>query len=403
MTSLGNIEATPLASLSLVDYVTGDVLYLTGDAETLVGPEALAIMPRQKVVTLIHVTGYILVRGALPVRQHPGTEPQRSPYSPPIRLLAEELASGTSKYFEEETAVSLARIKLLSHDLATFTWETSRPVVIRPGQTAILDFTDLIGTPKYAHMAPYNPTSVNDDRIRTWTVSSAHLSPEGTTSFDLTMREKPGGVVTGALFTIARKLAQLRPQLLDDTRPLELQIKLVGISGSFTLALPPPPPSRTPQQAPPPPQTMLWLAGGIGVTPFLSMLAAIAQLPPSSDARFDVILALATREPEVLVPLLVDALGNGKPKLRLAVHVFSAQPIPAFPRLPPADELEVSFTPHQGRIGEALFRDAGVVLPTAGARVAYVCGPEEFERGMLDLLDRHGVRRDAVIRESFEY
>ena len=71
----------------------------------------------------------------------------------------------------------------------------------------------------------------------------------------------------------------------------------------------------------------------------------------------------------------------------------------------PADELEVSFTPHQGRIGEALFRDTGVVLPTAGAgaRVAYVCGPEEFERWMLDLLDRHGVRGDAVIRESFEY
>lgn len=87
--------------MTIVDFVTGDILYLTGDAHNAVGQESLAIMPRQRVVTLLKVTGYIFVRDALPVRQRPNTSAVRSPYSPPVRLLAEETASGTSTYFED--------------------------------------------------------------------------------------------------------------------------------------------------------------------------------------------------------------------------------------------------------------------------------------------------------------
>jgi hypothetical protein len=77
MTSLGNIEATPLASLTFIDFASGDVLYLTGDAENLVGPDALKLMPFQKTLTTIYVTGYTFVRDALPVRQRTGTYPER--------------------------------------------------------------------------------------------------------------------------------------------------------------------------------------------------------------------------------------------------------------------------------------------------------------------------------------
>lgn len=390
MTSLGNIEATPVAAVTIIDFITGNILYLTGQARTAVGHEAQSIMPRQRVVTLLEVTGYTFVRDALPLRQRPGTSPIPSPYSPPVRLLAEEVA-GSSKYFEEETALTLARVQLLSKDLATFTWESSKPISIQPGQTAILDFSDLVGKVSYQHMAPFKPSSVNDDRIRTWTVSSAHLASEGTTAFDLTMREKEGGAVTGALFTIARKLSELRPELLDDTRAVGLQVKLVGIAGSFTLALPL---TSAPAVLPPP---MLWLAGGIGVTPFLSMLSAIAAAPP--DARWDVVLALSTREPEVLVPLLASALGTRAPKLRLALHVFSNKPIPPYPQLAPADELEVTFVPHAGRIDDRFFDSVSDV----STRKAYVCGPEDFERAMLRKLGDRGVKSDTVIRESFEY
>lgn len=397
LTSLGNIEATPLAGLTFVDFVAGDVLYLTGDARTLVGSEAQTVMPLQNVLTLVSVTGYVFVRDALPVRQRPGTAPARSPYSPPVRLLAEERTDGSSTYFDQDAAVKLTRIRLHSQDLATFTWETAKPVRIVPGQTAILDFCDLVGARQYAHMAPLNPTSVNDDRIRTWTVSSADLSSEGTRTFDLTMREKPGGTVTGALFTIARKLAQLRPGILEDTSPLNLQVKLVGIAGDFTLSIPSQPLDHNIRHS----TSMLWLAGGIGLTPFISMLTAIVHAT-SRDVQWDVVLALSTREPQVLIPLLTTLLeSDHSPKLRLAMHVFSREPVPLLPSQLQhrTDGTSISLTAHSGRIDSAFLAS----IEDMDSRTAFLCGPESFERSMVDMLTAHGVPADKVVRESFEY
>lgn len=76
MTSLGNIEATPLASLTFIDFVTGDILYLTGLAQNFFGSAARNIMPFQNALTTVHVSGYILVHDALPLRQRKGTSPQ---------------------------------------------------------------------------------------------------------------------------------------------------------------------------------------------------------------------------------------------------------------------------------------------------------------------------------------
>ncbi|TFY77799.1 hypothetical protein EWM64_g6218, partial [Hericium alpestre] len=175
LSSLGNIEYTPRAGLTLIEYTSGSVLYLTGTATTLVGDAALALMPRQKMLTAITVTGYAFVHDALPVRQRPETTPIRSPYSPPIKLLREEMGEAGRLFDQESTTVLLRRIEILSPTLATFEWEVDgeKPLAIQPGQAAILDFSDFLGKPGYQHMAPLAPSSVNDDRIRTWTVSDA--------------------------------------------------------------------------------------------------------------------------------------------------------------------------------------------------------------------------------------
>ncbi|EMD40144.1 hypothetical protein CERSUDRAFT_104002 [Gelatoporia subvermispora B] len=387
LSSLGNIETTPVASLTFVDFETGDILYVTGAARNIVGPEAQAIMPRQNVLTAVAVTGYVFVRDALPVRQRPGTEVERSPYSPPVRLLAEEDVSG-SKYFDEDVSATLTSIDIHSRDLATFCWETSQVVHIKPGQTAILDFTPLLGAQKYQHMAALNPSSVNDDRIRTWTVSSAHLSPDGTKTFALTMREKPGGAVTGALFTIARKLQQTRPDLLSDSRPMEVTVKLVGIGGEFALEIP-----RSRDVPVDIPKQMLWVAGGIGLTPFISMLGALRGL----GAEADVVLALSTREPEVLMPLVYSAWGRS-PGVRLRVDVFTQKLVPQ-PAASGGPEATIVVQRHDGRVSREFF--AGV--DDVRARAAYLCGPPEFEIAALENLRAAGVHPDAVRREKFSY
>lgn len=392
VSSLGNIEATALASLTFPSFTNGSLLYVTGIAHNLVGAPAQAIMPSQNALTTIEITGYIFIEDALPVRQREGTDPQRSMYSPPVKLLKEEQASST--YFSTEDAihVTLSRIRLHSSDLATFTFESPHKLNIIPGQAAILDFTSLLGASSYRHMASESPNSVNDDRIRTWTVSwcSSWTSvADGVgTAFSLTMRLKPGGAVTGALFSIANKLSAVRSELLEDSRPLGLNVTLFGIAGDFGLEPPDPhegakiADTREEEQMSVQknvPKKLLWIAGGIGITPFLAMLI------PSYSAEYEITLLLSTREPDVMLSLLSDAIEAAGHEVKLVVHVFSHTE--QFESTLPTS---VSLHRHSGRITSSFISDFK-------AECVYVCGPELYEREVIQ-----GVV-GKVRRESFTY
>ena len=168
MTSLGNILSDPHAGVTMVDFVSGSILYLTGSATNKVGEEATQVMPRAKgVVTLFYVTGYTLVRDALPFRQPPGLE-QPSPYSPPVRYLTEEQAAVASL---PDVKATLQGAEFHQDDLATFTFKTSSPIKVTAGQYAVLDATPLIGAQSYMHMARKGSEALlNDDGVRTWSV-----------------------------------------------------------------------------------------------------------------------------------------------------------------------------------------------------------------------------------------
>ncbi|TDL22199.1 hypothetical protein BD410DRAFT_788922 [Rickenella mellea] len=377
LTSLGNIEVTPLASLSFTCFTTGDILYLTGRAATLIQAEAQKVMPRQNVLTTVYVTGYIFIRNALPVRQRPGTKVQQSPYSPPVKYLAEEKSRSDTTL---EAFVTLKRVEIHSPSLATFTWETSEPVHIIPGQAAVLDFSELLGIAEYQHMAMRgDEVSLNDDRVRTWTVSSAHLDPEGTRSFSLTMRKKPGGVVTGSLFSIATKLAANRPELLSDATPLGLKVSLTGISGEFTM-----PPTAT---------KLLWIAGGIGVTPFLSMIRFLSVAERAED--YDVALVISSREPNVMLSLLNAALHPLPARFKLVVDLFT-RPGSISQSLPQ----EVTVRVHDGRVSPTFLGQSGLAAKT---RVVFLCGPPLFEETVVEALRDSGVDIGEIKREGFAY
>ncbi|KAG6898490.1 hypothetical protein C0993_006471 [Termitomyces sp. T159_Od127] len=382
MTSLGNIEATPLASLTFISFSDGSILYLTGVASNLIGVAAQRVMPRHTVnaLTTIYVTGFTLVSDALPVRQRLGSTPISSPYSPPVRFLAEE--PGVTTRIDGAT-VLLTQIQIHSPTIATFSWTSSQSLNILPGQAAILDFTPLLGARGYQHMAPFQPTSVNDDRIRTWTVSS--ISTDG--KFSLTMREKPGGVVTGALFSIARRLQEVRPELLKDARPMGLNVGLVGVTGDFVL----PPPHKT---------KLLWISGGIGVTPFLAMLRG---LNPAYE--YDIRFILSIREPEVFIPLLSEALRERLDKRgKIVIDVFTEKDVPQ------VVEDGLVLHRHRGRLSRnalaAFAGDNTRILDqdvSLEEREVYVCGPPAFEEAALNFLSDLGLDRTKVRREGFQF
>ncbi|PIL29435.1 hypothetical protein GSI_08377 [Ganoderma sinense ZZ0214-1] len=384
MTSLGNIEATPLAGLSIVNFETGDVLYLTGDAWTLVGDDASALMPRQPVLTTIDPTGYIFVRDALPVRQAPGSEVVRSPYSPPVKYLREEVGVSGTVFSQGNQTARITTMELHSDDLATISFEltdASEPLKFNPGQAVALDFSSLLGKPQYQHMAPFAPASINDDRVRTWTISSAGNGLQR--SFDLTMRQKPGGVVTGALFAIAHKLAAHRPDFLEDTRVLGIEPTVVGITGEFTL----PPAGEV---------KALWVAGGTGVTPFLSMLRAL--IARGEDAHADIVLALATREPGVMLRLLKSALSDAPPPgVRVQLDVFTSADVPALEDVVTAYGAGMSAAWHKGRIPATYW--AGV----ADGREVFVCGLGGFGDAAVEGVKKAGVPDGRIHREGFAY
>ena len=91
VSSLGNVKVlTPLASLTSIN--SEDILYMTGKAKTLIRAEAEAFTRRQKVLTTVTKTACILVRGT----------------------------PSASGYYFENAHVLLAKVDLLSQDLAVF-------------------------------------------------------------------------------------------------------------------------------------------------------------------------------------------------------------------------------------------------------------------------------------------
>jgi NAD(P)H-flavin reductase len=378
LSSLGNIESTKLAGLTIVSFTTGDILYLTGTAHILIGPPALEIMARQASIAIIDTTGYTFVRDAFPIRQDPKTEVDRSPYSPKIKYLLEEpesqaiMTSGHQGHLI--SAVQFAP------DIATLRFEViSKPGVsnlkIRPGQAIVLDFMEWIGPPEYQHMSNSAPGSINDDRVRTWTVSSSHEDQE-VQWFELTMREMKGGAITGALFKVLKEYPLNKWGIEVKIDAVKVVPDIVGITGDFYLGEGY--------------VNMLWVAGGIGITPFMAMLTAL--LERKGGGKGNVILALSTREPDIFLNLLKVSLHRTSSKFKFRIDLFTSQEKVGTMDL---EKMNVQAMVHKGRIPRQYW---GTV---AGDRDVFICGPGGFGDAAMSGLRASGVPIGKIKREGF--
>ncbi|MBE7181040.1 MAG: pyridoxamine 5'-phosphate oxidase family protein [Terriglobus roseus] len=194
--TLGNLMTTPKAGLCIPNFETGDVLYVTGTAEVLIGKAASDVLAKTKLAVRLHITDSLLVAQGLPFRGTNMPDPQqgRSPYNPRIRHLlseqADEFASipGTSA----PVTASLIKKTKVTPTINRYRFSLSDPLAYgpwQPGQYVALDFSEELDM-GYSHMRDDDPGSLNDDFMRTFTVSSIPqtLGAHGE-EFEITVRE----------------------------------------------------------------------------------------------------------------------------------------------------------------------------------------------------------------------
>lgn len=273
--TLGNLHACPRAGLVVPDFDNQNVLYMTGTTEIIVGKAAAALLPRSNLVVKVNLTAARFVLRGLAFRGVPG---ELSPYNPPVRFLPSEHVSLDAKTVNSSAVYAkLLKRDLISPTIARFRFNLSDAKAAgpyKPGQYVALAFEDELGM-GYSHMRDDDPKSLNDDYIRTFTVSSSKGKDLPEDQFEITIRNV--GAVTGLLFRQSVRAG--------------FEVPLKGFGGSFAL------PTTTKEVVP-------FVAGGIGITP---LLAQAAELSPELLRLFwtvnvldiDLVIDTFTRHPSL--------------------------------------------------------------------------------------------------------
>lgn len=250
--SLGNLKMNPLAGITVPDFDTGDVLYLTGKTQILIGKDAASVLLRSNLAVKVTITSARFVEKGLTFKGIPG---ELSPYNPPVRYAAnEKVVPGSQAIEQSSNYATLVSTTKLTPTISRFRFSINDPSTTapwKPGQYATLAFEDYLDQ-GYSHMRDEDPQSLNDDFLRTFTVSSPP-SQSGKTDeeFELTIRKV--GKATNFLFQ-QQKRGKLRGGF---------QLPLRGFGGEFRFAK---------KEAG---GVIPIIAGGIGITPVLGQIESM--------------------------------------------------------------------------------------------------------------------------------
>ncbi|PPJ56134.1 hypothetical protein CBER1_02088 [Cercospora berteroae] len=248
--TLGNLAVNPKAGICVPDFDTGDCLYVTGTTEILIGADAAALLPRSNLCVKLTVTSARFVAQALPFR---GTAGEKSPYNPQVRYLATEKQASLSQDEQLQQATLLSQTKL-TPTITRFKFSLQNAATYKPGQYVTLDLSSHLDI-GYQHMRDDDPHSLNDDFVRTFTVSSPPGNPPDPVrklkddEFEITIRKV--GAVTEFLF---------KHKGSDQRQSLEVGVK--GFGGEFEVQ----------QNAT---ESIAFIAAGVGITPILPSLSRL--------------------------------------------------------------------------------------------------------------------------------
>ncbi|KAF2396963.1 putative oxidoreductase [Trichodelitschia bisporula] len=242
--SLGNLLNTPLIGIVIPDYDTGDALYLTGTTTILPGEEAARVLPRSNLAVKIKVTESRFIKQALPFRGIPG---EQSPYNPAVRALASE-GNIASQFQAPSNRAQIVEKIVLGPTVSRYRLKLASPVTYKAGQWVALDFSEELDI-GYSHMRNDDPTSLNDDFIRTFTISSPPQGSDEAPQQELEVTLRDHGPVTKFL------------QRLNIKRGFDVPVR--GIGGEFVI--------KTPGDG----GVIPFVAGGVGITPLLGQLPSL--------------------------------------------------------------------------------------------------------------------------------
>jgi NAD(P)H-flavin reductase len=253
--SLGNMMLEPKAGFCLPDFETGDCLYVTGTTEILFGKEAAEVMPRSNLAVRVTIIAARLVASVLPFRGYTG---EYSPYNPVVRYLATEKASGrTEAQNSNQITAKLLTQTPLTPTISRFRFALSNATSYTAGQYVTIDVSEHMDV-GYSHMADDDPRSLNDDWVRTFTVSSPPgLPPQPSKrladdEFEFTIRRV--GVVTDFLFKHGLGAA---------AKGSELEVGIKGFGGSFVV-------EQKEDES-----VVAFVAAGVGITPLMPCLPSL--------------------------------------------------------------------------------------------------------------------------------
>lgn len=245
----------PKAGFCFPDFDTGDCLFVTGHTEVLFGKDAAEVMPRSNLAVRVTITAARLVASVLPFRGNTG---EFSPYNPIVRYLASEQASTRTEIqnASRNTAKLLSQTPL-TPTISRFKFSLSNAATYTAGQYVTIDVSDHLDV-GYSHMRDDDPRSLNDDFVRTFTVSSPPGLPPHPSKrladdeFEITIRKV--GVVTDFLF---------KHGLGPEANHSELEIGIKGFGGSFVV-------EQTKEQP-----AIAFVAAGVGITPLMPCLPSL--------------------------------------------------------------------------------------------------------------------------------
>ena len=266
--TLGNLHTDPHIGIAIPDYTTSDVLYLTGTTQLLAGASAASVMPHANLAVKITVHSARLVQNSLPFRGDPG---ELSPYNPPVRRLATEQPDSASLSLSTPLATAtLLRREVLTPTIARLTFSlhpsnnTAQPLnPWHAGQHLTLSFADELDV-GYSHMRDDDPQSLNDDFVRSFTISNPppllSTNQQGGKGVEVQLTVRRHGPVTGLL---------LKHPLGAGAGRLEVPVLAVGGEDGFRMLTAAAAASGKGEKK------AVFVAGGIGITPLLAQAPGV--------------------------------------------------------------------------------------------------------------------------------